>query len=314
VDERAAYPLHLGILWSVSGAGTTRTGWFGVRRRVCGWRGGADMGTGADGGTVSCITVSGNQRCAGVTWRQQAYAFIQNPADTLGGWYGTLLSAKEDATGTMYRRNRYLDPATGRFTQEDPIGLAGGLNLYGFAGGDPVNSEDPFGLCPWTGQTRDRNLNDCPKDAKGNEDKRTTSFRLLMADSGPKGNQTVDYVIQQGVNVQLMNGIGECGPDYEGCSSKRDNWMKLNGARSPSTVAALAVHEVTHLAVPNPCNGCRNEAIAWIRSVDFYSRLPKKLQTASDYNGALHDMRLVGRKVWFNAQCTGQWSGKVCPP
>jgi hypothetical protein len=32
------------------------------------------------------------------------------------------------------------------FTQEDPIGLAGGLNLYGFAAGDPINSSDPFGL------------------------------------------------------------------------------------------------------------------------------------------------------------------------
>ena len=47
----------------------------------------------------------------------------------------------------MYRRNRYYDPATGRFTQEDPLGLAGGLNLYGFASGDPVNFSDPFGLC-----------------------------------------------------------------------------------------------------------------------------------------------------------------------
>jgi hypothetical protein len=37
---------------------------------------------------------------------------------------------------------------TARFTQEDPIGLAGGINLYGFAAGDPVNFDDPFGLCP----------------------------------------------------------------------------------------------------------------------------------------------------------------------
>ncbi len=34
----------------------------------------------------------------------------------------------------------------GGLTQEDPIGLAGGLNLYGYAGGDPINSWDPFGL------------------------------------------------------------------------------------------------------------------------------------------------------------------------
>jgi len=43
---------------------------------------------------------------------------------------------------------RYYDPATGRFTRADPIGLGGGLNLYGFAGGDPVSNSDPFGLCP----------------------------------------------------------------------------------------------------------------------------------------------------------------------
>lgn len=40
------------------------------------------------------------------------------------------------------------DPTAGRFTQEDPIGLADGMNLYGSAGGDPVNSSDPMGLCP----------------------------------------------------------------------------------------------------------------------------------------------------------------------
>jgi hypothetical protein len=43
---------------------------------------------------------------------------------------------------------RFYDSATGRFTQPDPIGLAGGLNTYGFANGDPVNFSDPFGLCP----------------------------------------------------------------------------------------------------------------------------------------------------------------------
>ena len=41
-------------------------------------------------------------------------------------------------------------PAKRNSTQEDPIGLAGGLNLYGYAGGDPINNSDPFELsvCP----------------------------------------------------------------------------------------------------------------------------------------------------------------------
>ena len=52
----------------------------------------------------------------------------------------------QDASGLMYRRNRFYDPHAGRFTQEDPIGLAGGVNAYGFANGDPVSYRDPYGL------------------------------------------------------------------------------------------------------------------------------------------------------------------------
>lgn len=63
-------------------------------------------------------------------------------------WAGSLIEGSRDASGMLYRRNRYVDPASGRFTQEDPIGLAGGLNLYGFAAGDPVSYDDPYGLCP----------------------------------------------------------------------------------------------------------------------------------------------------------------------
>ncbi|HET7233590.1 MAG TPA: RHS repeat-associated core domain-containing protein [Longimicrobium sp.] len=66
-------------------------------------------------------------------------------------WMGSLMQDAQDASGLMFRRNRYYDAASGRFTQEDPIGLAGGLNAYGFAEGDPVTFTDPMGLCPPVG-------------------------------------------------------------------------------------------------------------------------------------------------------------------
>ncbi len=69
----------------------------------------------------------------------------QPPAQT--GWIGSLAEDQRDVTGLTYRRNRYYDANSGRFTQVDPIGLAGGWNIYGFVGGDPMSYSDPFGLC-----------------------------------------------------------------------------------------------------------------------------------------------------------------------
>ena len=53
--------------------------------------------------------------------------------------------------GLYYYRGRYYDSRLGRFTQEDPIGLAGGLNLYAYVGNNPLNFSDPNGLlaAPW---------------------------------------------------------------------------------------------------------------------------------------------------------------------
>jgi len=75
-------------------------------------------------------------------------ALSPNPDNTPRMWLGTFLQNGKGTTGMLYRRNRYFDTNTGRFTQEDPIGIAGGLNAYGFTDGDPVNFSDPFGLSP----------------------------------------------------------------------------------------------------------------------------------------------------------------------
>lgn len=77
--------------------------------------------------------------------------FSDNPA-LAGGIRnaGSFDNQSPGATGVglSYYRNRFYDTETGRWTQEDPIGIAGGVNLYAYAGNDPSSYSDPFGLEP----------------------------------------------------------------------------------------------------------------------------------------------------------------------
>jgi RHS repeat-associated protein len=115
------------------------------------WRGQFAMGTFTSGAPSDCqqYPPSGCVPVSWPGWSTTAWHEKVGQAPTTGYehyWMGSLASGMRDASGQMYMRNRYYDPATGQFTQPDPIGLAGGLNAYGFAVGDPVSYADPYGL------------------------------------------------------------------------------------------------------------------------------------------------------------------------
>jgi|GEM_PF-364664 len=52
----------------------------------------------------------------------------------------------DQSTGLHYNGFRDYDPTIGRYIQSDPIGLNGGLNTYGYVGGNPISLIDKLGL------------------------------------------------------------------------------------------------------------------------------------------------------------------------
>ncbi|WP_230961485.1 RHS repeat-associated core domain-containing protein, partial [Burkholderia stagnalis] len=65
-------------------------------------------------------------------------AGIENPLRFAGQYF-------DRETGLHYNRHRYYDPGSGRFISKDPIGLAGGINVYQYAP-NPMLWIDPLGL------------------------------------------------------------------------------------------------------------------------------------------------------------------------
>ena len=69
---------------------------------------------------------------------QRAVRNVTQPIRFQGQWH-------DEESGLYYNRHRYYDPQQGRYISQDPIGLNGGTNLYGYVA-NPTGMVDPLGL------------------------------------------------------------------------------------------------------------------------------------------------------------------------
>jgi RHS repeat-associated protein len=112
------------LVW-YEGSGTTDRRWLVADER----------------GSVMAVTDS-----SGATIAKNSYDEYGKPgAGNIGRFQYTGQTWLSDI-GLYYYKARFYSPTLGRFLQPDPIGYEGGLNVYAYAGDDPINRSDPFGL------------------------------------------------------------------------------------------------------------------------------------------------------------------------
>jgi RHS repeat-associated protein len=90
-----------------------------------------------------------------VVWSATAEAFGTTTVDSASNVTNNLRfpgQYYDEETGLHYNWNRYYDPATGRYTTSDPIGLGGGENLYSYSYANPGYWGDPDGTTSCTAQ------------------------------------------------------------------------------------------------------------------------------------------------------------------
>ena len=96
-------------------------------------------------GNVSQITGAGGELVA--HYEYDPFGNVVVASGRLARANSVRFSSKyhDEETGLVYYGLRYHHPGRGRWLNRDPLGEAGGLNLYGFVGNRGVNAVDPTG-------------------------------------------------------------------------------------------------------------------------------------------------------------------------
>ncbi|PWJ72508.1 UNVERIFIED_ORG: RHS repeat-associated protein, partial [Pantoea agglomerans] len=128
-------------------------------------------------------------------------------------------------TGLHYNRFRYYDPDAGRFVSQDPIGLAGGVNLYQYAP-NPLSWIDPLGLA-----------RKCEPSSPGSMQKEVERGQapreIERVDRGHIPGQEAHVHYSDGTSSNLSGGIHDAHRGVPKPTKKARKWLISHGWTPP---------------------------------------------------------------------------------
>ncbi len=99
------------------------------------------------GDTVALSDTSGNVT-ARMSYSPYGERTVESGTVNTPFCFGGRWGVATEPSGLVCMQARYYSTIFRRFLSEDPSGFSGGVNLYAYAGGDPIDAMDPFGLGP----------------------------------------------------------------------------------------------------------------------------------------------------------------------
>ena len=166
---------------------------------------------------------------------------------------------EDGETNTHYNYFRDYQASTGRYLQSDPIGLAGGMNRYGYVGGGPVGRIDPFGLAA-----------SCTADSAGNK-----TITIPITYSGPGATSAVTDAMSRAIETTWS------APGYTVVvTTGADNTVNVPTGRGTSFVNAVGGNRGTWYADEIPWVAA-HEAGHLMGLPDRYRRVPGSVPETS---------------------------------